>query len=132
MKIPAKIKKFFEGIPYVAFSTADKDSNPNVVAVGAKKIINDDTILVIDTFFNKTKRNILQNQKVAFAVWVKGGGYQIKGDAKYHSSGKVFDEGRKWILQSKPDKIVKGVVEVKVTEIYSITPTYAEAGKKVM
>jgi len=97
-----------------------------------KKIVDHDTIWVIDTFFNKTKKNILQNGKVAFAIWVKGEGYQIKGTAKYHSNDKVFDEGKKWILKSKPNKIVKGVVEVKITEIYSITPTYEDAGKKIL
>jgi predicted pyridoxine 5'-phosphate oxidase superfamily flavin-nucleotide-binding protein len=58
-------------------------------------------------------------------------GYQIKGTAKYHTDGNIFDEGKKWILQSKPNKIVKGVVEVKITKVYSITPTYETAGKEI-
>ncbi len=129
--ITDEIKHFFESVPIVAFSTADDNGNPNVVAVASKKIVDSDTIWVIDTFFGKTKKNILQNDKVAFAVWVKGKGYQIKGTAKYHSDGNIFDEGRKWILESRPNKIVRGVVEIKVTEIFSITPTYEEAGKKI-
>ena len=92
MKITNEIKDFFENTPYVAFSTADNNSNPNVVAIGAKKIVDNDTIWIIDTFFNKTKKNILQNNKVAFAVWIKGMGYQIKGIAKYHSDGNIFNE----------------------------------------
>jgi len=37
MEISNEIKEFFENVPYIAFSTADKNSNPNVVAIGAKK-----------------------------------------------------------------------------------------------
>ena len=131
MKIPDEIKQFFESVPVMAFSTADKDGKPNVVAIASKKIVNDDTIWVIDTFFKKTKENLLQNNKVAIAMWKEKKGYQIKGIATYHSKDKIFEEAKKWILQLKPNKIVKGVVEIKVTEIYSITPTYEEAGKRV-
>ena len=132
MKIPDKIKQFFEGVPIMAFSTADKNGTPNVVAIASKKIVNEDTIWVIDTFFGKTKENLLQNNKVAIAMWKEFKGYQIKGVSTYHSEGKSFEEAKDWVLKLKPQKIVKGVVEIKVTEIFSITPTYEEAGKKII
>ncbi|MBE9469326.1 MAG: hypothetical protein IMY72_13545 [Bacteroidetes bacterium] len=34
-----------------------------------KKIINNDSILTIDAYQNKTKENILQNPNVAIAMW---------------------------------------------------------------
>jgi len=132
MKISEEIKHFFESVPLMVFSTADKKGNPNVVVIGSKKIINDDAIWVIDTFFGKTKENILQNSKIAIAMWKDGRGYQIKGTATYHSEGEMFEEAKKWILELKPKKIVKGVVKIKITEIYSITPNYDEAGKKII
>jgi predicted pyridoxine 5'-phosphate oxidase superfamily flavin-nucleotide-binding protein len=52
--------------------------------------------------------------------------------ANYYMDGKVYDEAKKWILKSKPDKIVKGVVEFKVTEIFSIAAKPEEAGKKLV
>jgi len=116
----------------MAFSTADKDGKPNVVAIASKKIVNDNTIWVIDTYFKKTKENLLQNNKVAIAMWKRSRGYQIKGIAKYYSEGPIFEEAKNWILKLKPQKIVKGVVEIKVTEIYSITPTYEKAGKRIV
>jgi len=132
MKIPDEIKQFFESVPVMAFSTADKDGKPNVVAIASKKIVDDETIWVIDTFFKKTKENLLQNNKVSIAMWKGYKGYQIKGIAKYHSEGPIFKEAKNWILKLKPQKIVKGVVEIKVTEIYSITPTYEEAGRRIV
>jgi predicted pyridoxine 5'-phosphate oxidase superfamily flavin-nucleotide-binding protein len=132
MKIPDEIIHFFEDVPIMAFSTADKNGKPNVVAIASKKIVNGDTIWIIDTFLKKTKENILQNNKVAIAMWKEGRGYQIKGVSIYHSEGKTFEEAKDWILKSKPQKIVKGVVEIKVTEIFSIAPSYEEAGKKIV
>jgi len=85
MDIPIEIKQFFESVPLMAFSTADKTGNPNVVAIASKKIVGVDKIWVIDTFFGKTKENLLQNNKVAIALWKEGKGYQIKGSSKYHS-----------------------------------------------
>ena len=132
MIILDKIQQFFESVPIMAFATADKNGNPNVVAIASTKIVNNDTIWIIDTFFKKTKENLLQNNKVAIVMWKDGQGYQFKGESVYHSEGATFEKCKNWILKRKPQKIVKGVVEIKVTEIFSITPTYAEAGRKIV
>lgn len=131
-KIPNGIKQFFETIPIMAFSTVDKNGTPNVVPIASKKIVNDDTILVIDAFFKKTKENILQNKNVSIAMWKGSKGYQIKGLSTYHSKGETFDEAKDWILKLKPNKIIKGVVEIRITDIYSITPTREEAGMRII
>ncbi|MEA3317705.1 MAG: pyridoxamine 5'-phosphate oxidase family protein [Bacteroidota bacterium] len=129
--INEEIKELFGKIPIMVLSTADKNSIPNVVAIASKKIVNSDTIWTIDTFHNKTIQNILQNENVAIAMWQGKNGYQIKGKAKYYTEGEIFEAGKKWILQSKPTKIVKGVIEIKVNEIFSITPNYEDAGKMI-
>lgn len=115
----------------MVLSTADKKGIPNVVPIGSKKIINNDTILTIDTYHNKTKENVLQNPNVAIAMWKDFEGYQIKGVAQYYTKGEIFEDGKEWILQFKPNKIVKGVILVKVTEIFYLTPNYEKAGKKI-
>ena len=74
-KIPDEIKQFFVTIQIMAFSTLDKNGIPNVVPIASKIIVNDDTILVIDTFFKKTKENILQNKSVSIAMWKGSKGY---------------------------------------------------------
>jgi len=132
MKIPKKIKEFFKTISLMALATSNKNGNPNVVCIASKKIVNNDTVRIIDTFFKKTKKNILKNNKAAIAMWNGSIGYQIKGKAKYHASGYTFESAKKWILKLKPNKIVKGIVEIKVNNIYSITPNYKEAGKKII
>jgi predicted pyridoxine 5'-phosphate oxidase superfamily flavin-nucleotide-binding protein len=133
MKIPKKVKELFKSVSYMAFSTTDRKGKPNVVAIGSQKIVNKNTIWVIDTYFCKTKKNILQNNKIAIALWKDSSeGYQIKGIAKYHLKGEIFEKAKRWILEFKPNKIIKGVVEIKVTEIYYLTARHGKAGKRIL
>ncbi len=131
MKISKEIKDFFEQVPFMALATVDENGIPNVSVIASKKIISEDTILTIDTFHDKTLHNISQNGNVAIAMWKDSVGYQIKGNAKVFTEGDFFESGKEWILKIKPQKIVKGVIEIKVTEIYYLTPSYDLAGKKL-
>jgi len=124
-----KLSTIFNKTPIMVLSTAGKDAVPNVVVIGSKIMVDENTIWTIDTFHQKTKMNILENEMIAIALWDGPEGYQIKGRACYHSEGAIFDAGKEWILKTKPNKIVKGVIEVKITEVYSLTPTYEEAGR---
>jgi predicted pyridoxine 5'-phosphate oxidase superfamily flavin-nucleotide-binding protein len=129
--ITNKIKEFFEQVPVMALSTVDENGVPNVSAIASKKIIDDKTIMTIDTFHKKTLQNIKQNGNIALAMWKDSVGYQIKGKATHYTKGDVFEEGKAWILTIKPQKIVKGVIIIKVTEIYYLTPNYDLAGEKI-
>ena len=129
--ITNKIKEFFEKVPVMALSTVDKNGVPNVSAIASKKIIDDKTIMTIDTFHKKTLQNIKQNGNIALAMWKDSIGYQIKGKATHYTKGDIFEEGKAWILTLKPQKIVKGVILIKVTEIYYLTPNYDLAGEKI-
>lgn len=131
MEIPNDLKDFINSVNIIALSTCDKNKNPNVVAIRFKKIVGSDTIWIVDTYFNKTKQNLIQNSRVAIAIWKGKQGYQIKGNSKYHSEGKIFDDASHWATTQGKKSPNKGVLEVKVTEIYSITPTYEEAGKRL-
>ena len=132
MDIPEKVQNLFNDQEVISFGTADVNNIPNVVAVFWKKIINDKTTLLIDNYMNQTKKNIEQNSKVCLSFWNRktGEGYKIKGDAFYHISGQVFDQGKEFIQKQKPEINPKGVVEIKVKDIYLITPG-SDAGAKI-
>ena len=133
MIIPKEVKELFKKVKYMAFSTSNKKGKPNVVAIGSQKIVKDNRIWIIDTYFDKTKKNILENNQVAIALWeTSSNGYQIKGKAFYHEDGDVFEEAKNWILKIKPNKKVKGVVEIYIEEIYSIAAIPKEAGKRLI
>jgi len=130
--ITNEIKDFFEQVPVMALSTVDEKGIPNVSAIASKKIIDEKTIMTIDTFHNKTLENIKQNGNVALAMWKDSVGYQVKGKAKHYTEGKIFEEGKEWILRLKPQKVVKGVIIIEITDVYYLTPNYSLAGTKLI
>jgi len=132
MNISKEVIEFFDQVPVMALSTVDQNGIPNVSAIASKKIISNDTIITIDTFHNKTLQNIKGNGNVAIAMWKDSVGYQIKGTAEVYTDGELFDKWKTWILKIKPHKIVKGVIKIKITDIYYLTPSYELAGKNLV
>jgi predicted pyridoxine 5'-phosphate oxidase superfamily flavin-nucleotide-binding protein len=126
-----EIIDFFNQVPIMALATTDDNGIPNVSAIASKKVIDENTLWTIDTFHKKTLQNIKQNGRVSIALWKDSMGYQIKGIAKHYTEGVIFEEGKKWILELKPTKIVKGVIEIKIEEIYYLTPSYDLAGEEI-
>ena len=53
-----RMQELFNTVRTVILSTATTDGSPNAVPVGAKKIIDAETILISDQFFNKTLANM--------------------------------------------------------------------------
>lgn len=125
-KMTKRMKELFEKVRPVALGTSTPDGTPNVVPVGAKKILDDETILISDQFFNKTLTNMLINPKVTVTYWEGHEGYQLKGTVTIETTGQRFEETAEWIeemsakagfpLQSK------GAVILKIDEIYGVAP----------
>jgi len=119
IRINKKQKKLIEkGV--LALATSDLENGPNVVAVACCKVVEEDKILIADNFMNKTKNNLLRNNKIAIAVWSQDWeeGYQFKGKAKYLTSGKW-----KKIVDEDPDNkdlAHKAAVLVTVDEIWDL------------
>ena len=84
----------------IALATADLNSTPNVVGVACCKVVDDNKILITDNYMNKTRKNLLENKKIAIAVWSREEkeGYQFKGMAEYLKSGEW-----KKMVDSDPD-----------------------------
>jgi hypothetical protein len=124
MQIPDKVKQLFDKTALVSFGTANKNGMPNVIAVFWKKAPDNETILLIDNFMKTTIKNLSENNQVCLSFWNSGTeeAYKIKGLAKYYTQGTVFEEGKKHIQLKNPKRIPKGVIEIKVTEIYLLTP----------
>lgn len=133
-KMGERVKEMFQKQRDVALATASKEGIPNVVVVGATKIIDDETILISDQYFDKTLANMKENPQVAVTVWEKAEGYQIKGTVTIETSGPRFEETARWIedLGKKFNLSLKskGAVILKITDIYTISPG-ANAGQKI-
>ncbi len=124
----------FKKVPTAILATATADGTPNAVPVGAKKIIDNETILISDQFLNKTLANLKANPKVAVTYWDGHEGYQLKGTITIETTGKRFEETAAWIEEMGnksgfPLKS-KGAVILKIDEIYGLAPGPG-AGKKL-
>ncbi len=132
MKILNEVKRLFNKQDLVAFGTADKKGNPNIVPIHWKILLDDETILLLDNFMKKTKENIQENKKVCISFWntEPEEAYKIKGTAKYHKEGITYEKGKEFIQSKRPGQNPKGVVEIKIEEIYTIK-SGPDAGKRL-
>ncbi|MGB5157968.1 MAG: pyridoxamine 5'-phosphate oxidase family protein [Desulfobacterales bacterium] len=133
-KMTDRMKELFEKVSAVALATSTPDGTPNVVPVSAKKIIDDETVLISDQFLGKTLANMKSNPKVSVTYWEGREGYQLKGTITIETSGKRFEETARWIddMSAKAGFPLKskGAVILKIEEIYGVA-SGPGAGKKL-
>lgn len=132
VKLTQEIKDSLTGVKTAFVATAAKDGTPNVVPIGAYKLLDDETMLISDQFFNKTLKNLKENSKIAFTYWGEKGGYQIKGTVTIHTNDKVFEDDVAWMKEIRPNLKPKSAVIVKITDVYSVKPGGDEPGKKIL
>lgn len=130
-----RIKELFDKVRIAVLSTASPDGIPNAVPVGAKKIVDDETVLISDQYFNKTLANMKANPRVALTFWEGTEGYQLKGTVTIETSGPRFEETARWIeersKQSGIPRKSKGAVFLHIEEIYGVSPGPG-AGKRLV
>lgn len=120
------VQKLFAKVSTVVLATADDDGVPNAVPVGAKRIIDSETILVSDQYLNKTLANLTINPRACLTFWEGSEGYQIKGSVVVETSGARFEETCRWIdkMSAKLGHplVCKGALVISIEEIYTVTP----------
>ncbi|HMK45003.1 MAG TPA: pyridoxamine 5'-phosphate oxidase family protein [Methanocella sp.] len=131
VKLTDQIKESLAGTKTAFLATVSKDGVPNVVPIGAFKLLDDETMLISDQFFNKTARNLKENAKIALSYWGDKGGFQIKGTATVHTGDDVFNHDVTWMKEIRPNLTPKSAVVVKITDVYNIKGG-ADAGKKIL
>lgn len=129
-----RMQALFKKVPAAVLCTASADGTPNGVPVGAKRIIDAETVLISDQFLNKTLDNMKSNPRVALTFWEDSEGYQLKGAVTIETSGLRFEETSRWIetlsAQTGYPLKCKGVVILKIEEIYGVAPGPG-AGRKL-
>jgi hypothetical protein len=131
VRLTAEIKEALAATKTAYFATAAKDGTPNAVPIGAYKLLDDETMLISNQYFNKTLANMKENPKVALTFWGEKGGFQIKGTVTIHTSGKIFTEDVAWVKSLKPTLEPKAAVIMKITGVYIIKPG-PDAGTKIL
>jgi hypothetical protein len=131
VKLTDVIKESLTGTKLVFLATSSKKSVPNVVPIGAFRIMDDQTLLISDQFFQKTLQNLKENPEAAISWWGEKGGFQIKGTVTLHTDDDVFRQDVAWMKELKPNLTPKSAVVMKISAVYQIKPG-ADAGKKIL
>ncbi len=100
------------------FTTANPDGTPNSIWVSCVKMADEETIVVADNFFDKTRKNIDLNQKVSLLyIAPEKRSFQIKGTVSYQTNGPHYDDMKKdWLDPKMPGR---GAAVIQVEEVYS-------------
>ncbi|MDD5503816.1 MAG: pyridoxamine 5'-phosphate oxidase family protein [Candidatus Omnitrophica bacterium] len=130
MKIPKKVKDIFNNEPVHQLATSSKNGVPNVCNAGAKYLLDDETIIIVDNYMNKTLANILENPLVAILVRSGKESYQIKGRCSYLNSGPLYEDARKWMKSMGEKYPAKGALKIEIEEIFDAN-SGSGAGEKI-
>ena len=120
VKVPDEVKDVFEKQRVISMATADISGRPNVILVGMWWWEGEDTLVVVDNYLNKTRRNLEANPQVAFVGWDRETrrAYQIKGHVEILEEGPLYEKGHKRAAGKERPLPGKAVVVAAVEEIY--------------
>ncbi len=131
VKLTEEMKESLTGTKLLFLATASKKGLPNVVPIGAFKLLDEGSLLISDQFFSKTLKNLKENPQVAISWWGEKGGFQMKGPVTIHTSDEVFRQDVAWMKEVRPTLTPKSAVILKISEVYQIRAG-ADAGKKLL
>ncbi|HXX56053.1 MAG TPA: pyridoxamine 5'-phosphate oxidase family protein [Methanoregula sp.] len=131
VKLTDEMKESLTGTKLAFLATAAKDSTPNVVPIGAFKLLDDGTLLISDQFFKKTLQNLKENPKIALSWWGEKGGFQLKGTITLHTGDEIFRQDVAWMKELRPNLTPKSAVVVKITDVFQVKAG-PDAGKKIL
>jgi predicted pyridoxine 5'-phosphate oxidase superfamily flavin-nucleotide-binding protein len=115
--LPAAVCKAWENREGpIVLTTVDAAGIPNAIYATCVSKYSDDTLIVADNFFSKTRANILAGSVASLLFITKEGkSYQIKGKVEYHTQGAYFEDMKKW----NPEKLPGHAAAVlKVTHVF--------------
>lgn len=118
--VPEDMKVFLEKQRVISMATADPSGKQNVILVGMWWGEDDETLVVVDNFLNKTMRNLEANPRVAFVGWDRDArmSFQFKGRVEVQSEGPLYEKGYEKATNRERPLPGRAVVVVKVEEVY--------------
>ena len=131
MKLPKKVKDIFVNEAVHQLATSSLDGIPNISNVGAKYLLDDESIVVVDNYMDKTLSNILVNPRVAILVRTERESYQIKGSTTYLTVDTIYEYAKKWMGSVSKVFPAKGALLIKIEEIFH-SSSGPDAGKKLV
>ena len=133
VKMPSEVIELIEKQKIIPVATASSNGVPNVAYIGLLKILDNETILIVDNFFNKTKINLECNPMVSLAVYdiTTREAYQVKGKVEIVTSGEVYEDMVQWVHAKNSSLPARAAVLIHVEEIYN-SKSGGDAGKRIL
>ena len=118
--LPQKVSKAWDGRKGpIIFTTVDENGVPNAIYATCVSKFNEETIVIADNYFGKTRENILAGSKGSILfITDEEQAFQIKGAIEYHKDGEIFEDMKKWNPENHPGH---AAAALKVEEVYSGT-----------
>ncbi len=119
-KLPEEVKAAIDKAANVCVATADKNAVANVIYVSYLKYKDDETLVIADTKFSKTRENLENNSKLSFVVLdtETKKSYQVKGTVTVYSTGEQYHSVVDWVQIKKPEVTPFAAVYVNVEEVF--------------
>ena len=131
VSLTEEMKESLSSTTLVFLATASQKGKPNVVPIGAFRLLDDSTLLISDQFFKKTLRNMKENPVIALSWWGEKGGFQMKGKVTIHTGDEIFRQDVAWMKEFRPALAPKSAVVMKIAEVFQVKAG-AGAGKKIL
>ncbi len=121
VRMPPDVKDTLSNQKPVPVATSSKNGVPNVIFVGLVKILDDETLMVVDNFFNKTAANLQENPRVSVLCYdpQTKKSFQIKGRTQIHKEGQTYDDMKTWVKGINDKLPARSCVIIKIEEIYN-------------
>ncbi len=118
--LPDVVKTAIDKASTVCVATVDKNAIPNVIYVSYLKYLDDETIIIADNKFSKTRINLDSNPNLSFVVLNADTkkSYQIKGSVEYLTDGDIYQSVVDWVHLKMPEITPKAAVYMQVEEVF--------------
>lgn len=101
----------------IIFTTVDANNVPNAIYATCVKKFDEDTIVIADNYFDKTRANIFAGSKGSILFITNDDkSFQLKGTIEYHKEGDIYNDMKEWNPQKHPGH---AAAALKVEEVYS-------------
>ncbi len=116
--LPEKVRKAWEDREgAVVLTTVNPQGVPNSIYATCVAKFDEETLVVADNYFHKTRENILSGSKGSLLFITKRGeAYQIKGTLTYCREGAMFDDMKRWNPTKHPGH---AAAALHVEEVYA-------------
>jgi uncharacterized protein len=118
VKLPEVVSEAWENRESaVVLTTVNSDGIANSIYASCVSKYDDETLIVADNYFDKTRENIKSGSKgVILFITKDNKAYQIKGTIEYCTTGDIYADMKAWNGSTHPGH---AAVAVKVEEVYS-------------